>query len=177
MHYILELSRYINIVYTGVYLVLTYNEKLFSIVFYFLSYFCWSLNCMNWVNKFHIFFSDMLKNWGKEGFGLCCFLVFKLYKFGLKIMPLILILISIWINYTFKLDMSEILDNIYNNESVLLFAFVKYTLQSLYSKLYFLYFLEDKKFCFVMKHCSKSSYTGVFILSKKAVQLILKKLP
>ena len=73
--------------------------------------------------------------------------------------------------------MSEILDNIYNNESVLLFAFVKYTLQSLYSKLYFLYFLEAKKFCFVMKHCSKSSYTGLFILSKKAVQLILKKLP
>ena len=30
--------------------------------------------------------------------------------------------------YTFKLDMSKILDNFHNNESALLLAFVKYAL-------------------------------------------------
>ena len=36
-----------------------------------------------------------------------------------------------------------------------------------YSKLYFLYFLDAKNPCFVTKNCWKSSYIGVFILSKK----------
>ena len=46
--------------------------------------------------------------------------------------------------------MSEILGNIYiwvfsvNIEIVLFLAFVKYTLQPLYSKLYFLYFLKTE---------------------------------
>ena len=56
MHYILEVSRYTNIAYIGVYLVLTYIEMLFSAVCYFLSGFCWSVNCMRRVSKFHNFF-------------------------------------------------------------------------------------------------------------------------
>ena len=69
--------------------------------------------------------------------------------------------------------MSEILDNIYNwvflinSESVLLLAFVKYMLYPLYSKLYFLYFLEAKNPSFVTENCLKSCYICVFALSKK----------
>ena len=77
------------------------------------------------------------------------------------------------VNYTFILDMSEILDNIYiwvfsvNSESVLLSALVKYAAWPFYWKLYFLYSLEAKNPCFVTKNCWKSSYICVFILSKK----------
>ena len=53
MHYILEVPRYTNIVYIGVCLVLTYIDRLVSTVCYFLSYFCWSVNCMSQVSKFH----------------------------------------------------------------------------------------------------------------------------
>ena len=76
------------------------------------------------------------------------------------------------VNYTFILDMSEILDNIYilvflvNSESVLLLAFEKYVLYSYCTEnCIFVYFLEAKNPCFVAKHCSKSSYICVFILS------------
>ena len=51
MYHILELPRYTK--YIGEYLVLTYIEKLFLTVCYFLSYFYLSVNCMNWVSKFH----------------------------------------------------------------------------------------------------------------------------
>ena len=79
------------------------------------------------------------------------------------------------VKYTFVLDMPAIMDNIYicvflvNSESVLLLAFIKQTLQLLYSfiVLYFLYILEAKNPCFVTKNCSKSSYICVFILPKK----------
>ena len=70
--------------------------------------------------------------------------------------------------------MSEILDNIYilvllvNSEIVLRLAFVKYTLQLLYLKLYFLYFFEAKNFCFGTKYCSKSSYICVYICPKNS---------
>ena len=40
-------------------------------------------------------------------------------------------------------------------------------MQPLYSKLYFLYFLEAKNPCFPMKICWTSSYICVFIFSKK----------
>ena len=70
------------------------------------------------------------------------------------------------VNYTFILDMSEILDNIYiwvfsiNSESVLLLALVKYMLCS--------HFTQNCIFCtFWRKNCWKSSYICVFILSKK----------
>ena len=65
MHYILDVSRYTNIAYIGVYLVLTYKEKLFSTVCYFFRYFCWSQYCLSRVSKFHIFLPCMLRNWGK----------------------------------------------------------------------------------------------------------------
>ena len=52
----LEVLRYTNIVYIGVYLVLTNIEILFSTVSYFLSYFCWSVSCLGWDSKFHKFF-------------------------------------------------------------------------------------------------------------------------
>ena len=39
MHCILEVSRYKNVVYIGVYLVLTYKKRVFSTVYYSLSYF------------------------------------------------------------------------------------------------------------------------------------------
>ena len=55
MYYILEVPRYTNIVYIGVYLVLTYIEKLFSTACYFLIHFYLSVNCMNRVIKFHKF--------------------------------------------------------------------------------------------------------------------------
>ena len=55
-----------------------------------------------------------------------------------------------------------------NSESVLLLAFVKYILYSHCTQnCIFLYFLEAKNPCFVMKHCSKSSYICVFILHEK----------
>ena len=78
--------------------------------------------------------------------------------------------------------MSEILGNIYiwvflvNSESVLLFAFLNiYCIAILLKTVFFLYFLEAKNPCFVMKSYSKSSYICVFILSKKTAQLILRK--
>ena len=42
--------------FIGVYLVLTWMERFFSTACYFLSYYCWSVNCMSRVNKFHNFF-------------------------------------------------------------------------------------------------------------------------
>ena len=49
-----------KIIYIGVYLVLTYIEKVFSIVFYFLSYFCWSVNeSSQYIPQI---FSGMLRN-------------------------------------------------------------------------------------------------------------------
>ena len=56
MHYVLEVSRYRNIVYIGVHLALIYIQRLFSPVCYFLSYYCWSVNYMSRVSKFHSFF-------------------------------------------------------------------------------------------------------------------------
>ena len=52
----LKVSRYTNVVYIGVYLVLTLIERLFLTVSHFLSYFCWSVNYMSQVIKFHNFF-------------------------------------------------------------------------------------------------------------------------
>ena len=70
--------------------------------------------------------------------------------------------------------MSEILDNIYiwvfllNSKSVLLLAFVKYMLCSHFTQnCVFLYFLDAKSPCFMMKSCSKSSYICVLILPKR----------
>ena len=78
------------------------------------------------------------------------------------------------VNYTFILDMAEILDNIYiwvfsiNSENVLLLALVKYMLCSHFTQnCILLYFLEAKNPYFVTKNCWKSSYICVFILSKK----------
>ena len=78
------------------------------------------------------------------------------------------------VNYTFILDMAEILDNIYiwvfsiNSESVLLLVLVKYMLCSHFTQnCILLYFLEAKNPYFVTKNCWKSSYICVFILSKK----------
>ena len=69
-------------------------------------------------------------------------------------------MLKFWsVNYTFIMDMSEILDNIYisvfsmNSESVLLLALVKYMLCSHFIQNYFLYFLEAKNPCFVKKNC------------------------
>ena len=39
MHYVLDVSRYINIVYIGMYLVLTYTERLFQLFATFLAIF------------------------------------------------------------------------------------------------------------------------------------------
>ena len=78
------------------------------------------------------------------------------------------------VNYTFILDISKILDNIYiwvflvNSESVLLLALVKYMLCSHFTQnCILLYFLEAKNSYFVTKNCGKSSYICLFILSKK----------
>ena len=77
------------------------------------------------------------------------------------------------VNYTFILDMSKSLGNIYiwvflvKIESVLQ-AFVRYMLYSHCTQnCIFLYILEAKYHCFVRKDCSKSSYICGFILSKK----------
>ena len=53
MHYFLEVSRYTSIAYIAVYLILTCTERLFSTACYFLSYVCWSVNCMSRVIKLH----------------------------------------------------------------------------------------------------------------------------
>ena len=74
MHYILEVSKYTNIIYIRVYLVLPYIERLFSSVCYFLSYFCWLVKCMSRVNKFHNFFLSYLEAGARsifEGFSYC----------------------------------------------------------------------------------------------------------
>ena len=84
-------------------------------------------------------------------------------------------MLKFWsVNYTFILDMSKILDNIYiwvflvNIESVLLLALVRYMLCSHFTQnCILLYFLVEKTPYFVTKNCWKSSYTCVFVLSKK----------
>ena len=43
--YILEMSRYINIVYMGRFFVLTFIERLYSAVCCFFSYISWLVNC------------------------------------------------------------------------------------------------------------------------------------
>ena len=78
------------------------------------------------------------------------------------------------VNYTFILDMSKILDNIYiwvflvNIESVLLLTLVRHMLCSHFTQnCILLYILEAKNPYFVTKNCWKSFYICVFILSKK----------
>ena len=74
MHYILQVSRYTNSIYFEVYLVVTYLERLFSTVCYFLSYFCWSVACMSRVIKFHNCFltcSEIKTTFIFEGFLYC----------------------------------------------------------------------------------------------------------
>ena len=61
--YILDESRYINIVYMGRFFVLTYIERLFSTVCCFFSYYGRSVNYLSRVSKFHN--SAMLRNLGK----------------------------------------------------------------------------------------------------------------
>ena len=56
-------ARYTNVVYIGLYLVLTYRERLFSTVWNFLNCFSLSLNCMCRVSKFQKRFCDILGNW------------------------------------------------------------------------------------------------------------------
>ena len=56
LHYNLEELKYAKVVYIGLYLILTYIERSFLIVCYFLSYFCQSVNFMSSVSKFHNFF-------------------------------------------------------------------------------------------------------------------------
>ena len=87
------------------------------------------------------------------------------------------------VNYTFVLDMSKILDNIYiwvylvNIESVLLLVLVKYILCSHFTQnCILLFFLEAKNPYFVTKNCWKSSYICVFILSEKRRTRFQKKL-
>ena len=50
MHYVLEMSRHTNIVYIGMYFVLTYLERLFI---RFFGYICSSVNYMSRVSNFH----------------------------------------------------------------------------------------------------------------------------
>ena len=72
--YILEVPRYTNIVDIGAYLILTYIERLFSVVCYFLSYFCYFVNCMSQVGKFHNCFqicSEIEASFIFEGFYYC----------------------------------------------------------------------------------------------------------
>ena len=40
-------------------------ERLFSTVCYFISHFCWSVNYMSRVSRFHNFLFEMLRNWGQ----------------------------------------------------------------------------------------------------------------
>ena len=71
MHFILEVSRYTKIAYIGVYLALIWIERLFSTVWYFLSYFCWSVKYMSRPSKFPQIFYNMQKTEAKflfEGF-------------------------------------------------------------------------------------------------------------
>ena len=65
MHFILEVSRYTNIAYIGVYLALICIERLFSTVWYFLNYFCWSVKYMSRPSKFLQIFYDMQNTEGK----------------------------------------------------------------------------------------------------------------
>ena len=56
LHYFLDVAIPTNTLYIGKYSVLTYIEKLFSTVYYLLSYFCWLVNCMSRFSKFLNFF-------------------------------------------------------------------------------------------------------------------------
>ena len=56
IHCVFKISIYPSIVYIGRYLVLTYRERFISTVCCVFSYICWSVNSMNWVSRFNIFF-------------------------------------------------------------------------------------------------------------------------
>ena len=79
--------------------------------------------------------------------------------------------------------MSKILGNIYiwvflvNSESISLLALVKYMLCSHFTQnCVFLYFLEAKNPCFVMKNCRNSSHVSVIFFSKKRHNWLHKNL-
>ena len=114
-------------------------------------------------------------------FRVFIFLVFGVYK-NLKSNHYLLFLaifpdmemLQFWsVNYTFILDTSEILGNIYicvfllNRKSVLLLDFVKYMLYSHFTQNCIFCTFWRLKSVFLTKNCSKSSYIRVFILSKK----------
>ena len=77
------------------------------------------------------------------------------------------------VSYTFILDISEILENIYiwvflvNHESVLHLTFLNIGCSYCTQNCIFLYFLEATISCIAAKNCSKSSYICVFILQRK----------
>ena len=78
------------------------------------------------------------------------------------------------------MDIPEILDNIYiwvfsvNIESVLLLAFVKYTLQPVSSRLYFSYFLKAKS-PFIWRKNFQNLLIFVYLFCPKTTQLVLEK--
>ena len=72
---ILEVARPTNIVYIGIYSVLTYIERLYSTVYHFLRYFCWSVNFMNRFCKFLYSFWHAW-NWGKIYIWRCLVFLF-----------------------------------------------------------------------------------------------------
>ena len=89
----MKVSKHTKIVYIGDYFVLTYIERFFSTVYIFLSYFCWLVNCTNWVNKFHNCFltcSETEESFICEVFQYChlCKVKFQL--------PSTFLVLSIW---------------------------------------------------------------------------------
>ena len=65
--------KWTKIAYIGMDLVLTYIERLFSTVYYFSSYFHWSISCVR-ARKFHSFFltrSETEARFKFEGFYFC----------------------------------------------------------------------------------------------------------
>ena len=74
LYYIFEISRYTNIFYIRMYLVLTYTERLVSFACHFFSYIWRLVSCMCWVSKFRNFFLTCLENEARfifEGFLFC----------------------------------------------------------------------------------------------------------
>ena len=66
--YILEVSRYIKIVYIGRSFVLTYIERLFSTVYSFFRYISCSVSYKSWVSKFQL---ETKARFIFEGFKYC----------------------------------------------------------------------------------------------------------
>ena len=145
----------------------------FQFLVTFLAVFFWYVNCTNLVCISSYFEHRQCFIWG---FLIFSFLVFTNFSWSGNISVLVC---KLYFYFGHIQNFGQYLYlSVFSKQwkcPTFCFCLNIYFIAILLKTVFFLYFLEAKNPCFVMKSYSKSSYICVFILSKKTAQLILRK--